>query len=131
MHSLSYRRLEIDSLAQLVEHNTFNVGVMGSSPMRVTRSNEKGLLFREVLFSYGSGNRKLLPLQGDSPHTKLPRAMPWAMSFCPFRACGANLLTPADRMEKICALKGQKLLAQGNTLGISSKQTCALKGQKL
>ncbi len=26
----------IDSLAQLVEHNTFNVGVMGSSPMRVT-----------------------------------------------------------------------------------------------
>ena len=30
------QRLEIDSLAQLVEHNTFNVGVMGSSPMRVT-----------------------------------------------------------------------------------------------
>ena len=26
-----------DSLAQLVEHNTFNVGVMGSSPMRVTK----------------------------------------------------------------------------------------------
>ena len=27
----------LDSLAQLVEHNTFNVGVMGSSPMRVTK----------------------------------------------------------------------------------------------
>ena len=26
----------LDSLAQLVEHNTFNVGVMGSSPMRLT-----------------------------------------------------------------------------------------------
>ncbi len=26
-----------DSLAQLVEHNTFNVGVMGSSPIRVTK----------------------------------------------------------------------------------------------
>ena len=26
-----------DPLAQLVEHNTFNVGVMGSNPMRVTR----------------------------------------------------------------------------------------------
>ena len=26
-----------DSLAQLVEHNTFNVGVSGSSPERVTR----------------------------------------------------------------------------------------------
>ena len=25
-----------DLLAQLVEHNTFNVGVMGSSPMRIT-----------------------------------------------------------------------------------------------
>ena len=25
-----------DPLAQLVEHNTFNVGVMGSSPMRIT-----------------------------------------------------------------------------------------------
>ena len=27
----------IDSLAQLVEHNTFNVGVVGSSPTRITR----------------------------------------------------------------------------------------------
>ena len=26
----------IDSLAQLVEHNTFNVGVLGSNPKRVT-----------------------------------------------------------------------------------------------
>ena len=29
-----------DSLAQLVEHNTFNVGVSGSSPERVTKVNE-------------------------------------------------------------------------------------------
>ena len=26
-----------DPLAQLVEHNTFNVGVLGSSPKRITR----------------------------------------------------------------------------------------------
>ena len=26
-----------DSLAQLVEHNTFNVGVLGSSPRRITK----------------------------------------------------------------------------------------------
>ena len=35
-----YRLMKVfwlDSLAQLVEHNTFNVGVMGSSPMRVTK----------------------------------------------------------------------------------------------
>ena len=27
---------KVDSLAQLVEHNTFNVGVLGSSPKRIT-----------------------------------------------------------------------------------------------
>ena len=29
-----------DSLAQLVEHNTFNVGVLGSNPRRITRKSE-------------------------------------------------------------------------------------------
>ena len=28
-----------DSLAQLVEHNTFNVGVVGSSPTRITKGS--------------------------------------------------------------------------------------------
>ena len=30
-----------DSLAQLVEHNTFNVGVVGSSPTRITNKTLK------------------------------------------------------------------------------------------
>ena len=30
-----------DSLAQQVEHNTFNVGVLGSSPKRITYTNGK------------------------------------------------------------------------------------------
>ena len=30
-----------DSLAQLVEHNTFNVGVLGSSPRRITKTPYK------------------------------------------------------------------------------------------
>ena len=30
---------------------------------------------------------KLLPLQGASLIAIIPRAMPWAKSFCPFRAC--------------------------------------------
>ena len=30
----------IDSLAQQVEHNTFNVGVLGSSPKRITKESE-------------------------------------------------------------------------------------------
>jgi hypothetical protein len=39
-----------DSLAQLVEHNTFNVGVMGSNPMRVTLHNPKSLKFNNLGF---------------------------------------------------------------------------------
>ncbi len=31
----------LDSLAQPVEHNTFNVGVLGSSPRRITTRNHK------------------------------------------------------------------------------------------
>jgi len=30
---------------------------------------------------------KLLPLQGALLTDLIPRAMPWAKSFCPFRAC--------------------------------------------
>jgi len=30
---------------------------------------------------------KLLPLQGAELQQLLPRALPWARSFCPFRAC--------------------------------------------
>ena len=32
--------LRFDSLAQQVEHNTFNVGVLGSSPKRITERRE-------------------------------------------------------------------------------------------
>ena len=34
-------RIKGDPLAQSVEHNTFNVGVLGSNPKRIT--NRKGL----------------------------------------------------------------------------------------
>ena len=40
-----------DSLAQLVEHNTFNVGVLGSSPKRITkRSSGMKAFFFIILF---------------------------------------------------------------------------------
>ena len=29
--------MKVDPLAQLVEHNTFNVGVLGSNPKRITK----------------------------------------------------------------------------------------------
>ena len=34
---------------------------------------------------------KLLPLQGALLTACVPRALPWARSFCPFRACCSNL----------------------------------------
>ena len=39
-------QIRIDSLAQQVEHNTFNVGVLGSSPRRITENKIKPLIFR-------------------------------------------------------------------------------------
>ena len=30
------------------------------------------------------------PYRATSLHPSLPRALPWARSFCPFRACGAH-----------------------------------------
>ena len=38
-------------------------------------------------------NSKLLPLQGDRFAFIIPRAMPWARSFCPFRAYSTNHYT--------------------------------------
>ena len=36
----------LDSLAQLVEHNTFNVGVLGSSPRRITEKPDTPIIDR-------------------------------------------------------------------------------------
>ena len=44
-----------------------------------TYRNEFSFLIRCIL--------KLLPLQGALPTDIIPRALPWAKSFCPFRAC--------------------------------------------
>ena len=63
----------IDSLAQQVEHNTFNVGVLGSSPKRITQTKSKTmkrgclkielrwpLLFHLQLKSFGFSSKKKL-----------------------------------------------------------------------
>ena len=38
--TLLQKATRLDSLAQLVEHNTFNVGVLGSSPKRITEKKQ-------------------------------------------------------------------------------------------
>ena len=45
-------RQRIDSLAQQVEHNTFNVGVLGSSPKRITKERPSVLKAFSFLFSF-------------------------------------------------------------------------------
>ena len=42
-----------DSLAQQVEHNTFNVGVLGSSPKRITKK-ERAPLFPFLFLSFSN-----------------------------------------------------------------------------
>ena len=41
----------IDSLAQQVEHNTFNVGVLGSSPKRITE-RKTVFIFQKTVFLF-------------------------------------------------------------------------------
>ena len=38
--------LKGDPLAQSVEHNTFNVGVLGSSPKRITLGNQQAIEYQ-------------------------------------------------------------------------------------
>ena len=46
-----------------------------------------------LLFSFLiSFFKRLLPLQGARRIALIPRVLPWARCFCPFRACGARYL---------------------------------------
>ena len=49
MHPLSKLSNKVDPLAQSVEHNTFNVGVLGSSPKRITIKEASSLFFALTL----------------------------------------------------------------------------------
>ena len=39
---------KVDPLAQSVEHNTFNVGVLGSSPKRITEENPQEVEYQRL-----------------------------------------------------------------------------------
>ena len=45
---------KVDPLAQSVEHNTFNVGVLGSSPKRITKKIRKKLNINDLRISVSS-----------------------------------------------------------------------------
>ncbi len=65
---------------------------------------------------------KLLPLQGALLTVTIPRALPWAKSFCPFRACclyGFQLLHPVlESHAKVLLLYFHK---NGAVLNLSVK----------
>ena len=51
--------------------------------MAISKAPCKGKSFKNSII-------KLLPLQGDFFKTNNPQGVPWARSFCPFRAYGAT-----------------------------------------
>ena len=44
-----------DSVAQLVEHNTFNVGVLGSSPSGITKAGKPAFFIYKGSAQYNQG----------------------------------------------------------------------------
>jgi hypothetical protein len=46
LHHFKRKRLKYDSVAQLVEHNTFNVGVLGSNPSGITKNEYNALVIK-------------------------------------------------------------------------------------
>ena len=66
---------------------------------------------------------KLLPLQGALPIAIIPRALPWAKSFCPFRACcwGASALylfpSAGDRWFRACWWRASGSSGRANRTG--------------
>ena len=49
-------KIKVDPLAQSVEHNTFNVGVLGSSPKRITEIEA----FSSLYFVFGGSHPRVL-----------------------------------------------------------------------
>ena len=58
---LHRKRKNDDSLAQQVEHNTFNVGVLGSSPRRITKREFRQRPVELLLFLHGENNARTGP----------------------------------------------------------------------
>ena len=78
----------IDSLAQQVEHNTFNVGVLGSSPRRITQKKAirlseflKASFFSYPLYFFRSFHKRVMSsrvlpfVSGTNFHTKIAAMM--------------------------------------------------------
>ncbi len=73
-----------DSLAQLVEHNTFNVGVLGSSPRRITEQNGK---MPQIAETKTVSAIFVMPLSGKMTHIVGFRGVQFVNSPCREQFC--------------------------------------------
>ena len=106
--SLSRKSTNDDSLAQQVEHNTFNVGVLGSSPRRITKRSSHELLF------FGS------KLKGINDNTQ---------SFNAFESRVRNLLTTTESDSK--RLKATKCATKIEVVAHKMYQKCTTNRTKM
>ena len=60
---------------------------LGINDIQLTPCKGKSFTYRRGFSIFIRCILKLLPLQGALLNAIIPRALPWAMSFCPFRAC--------------------------------------------
>ena len=65
---------------------------LGINDIQLTPCKGKSFTYRRGFSIFIRCILKLLPLQGASLNAFIPRALPWARSFCPFRACCCGLL---------------------------------------
>ena len=65
---------------------------LGINDIQLTPCKGKSFTYRRGFSIFIRCVLKLLPLQGALLIAFIPRALPWAKSFCPFRACSCGLL---------------------------------------
>ena len=67
---------------------------LGINDIQLTPCKGKSFTYRRGFSIFIMCILKLLPLQGALLIAFIPRALPWAKSFCPFRACCLYGLLP-------------------------------------
>ena len=65
---------------------------LGINDIQLTPCKGKSFTYRRGFSIFIRCILKLLPLQGALLIAFIPRVLPWAKSFCPFRACSCGLL---------------------------------------
>ena len=113
-----------DSLAQQVEHNTFNVGVLGSSPRRITKKPS----FLKAFFIYTTYPHHL-PITTTTFRTKHPFRAPNFLTRPNFShkipSLCENLLTPKKLFAQNAPFVRQTNINMHTAGGAALRLSCA------